>query len=311
MTVDFIEQDSAHIESFINGFESIIKQKSRNGFVDIGGCETYTTGVMLANGVKFQDTYDGFENFIAEGIKKLWEMVSSFFKGIWNFFFGSDKKLENAKKDAKEIPSQTNTIANRIAEVSKKLESSDALKEHYDRVAKINAHRKRISELLKKSTKYFSPDELGSNDFKSEVQQMAGSDIPQGIQDKIKRISQIQTRIGEKLKSSIGLKERIEAYQVPQGLRLDRSELDKLLQLVNEYAKDTTEQTDLIKETFTLSGEVIKDLESKLGGGDGVKTILRIFQATNKKIGLKLKFYVNTINAIKEELNKLDKMLSE
>ena len=97
-----IDQEHSHIVSFINGFESIVKQHQLKHYVDVGGVESYTIGVMRAEGESV-DLVIGTENFISNGIKKLWEMVSNFSKSVWAYFFGSEKKAETAVKETEEI----------------------------------------------------------------------------------------------------------------------------------------------------------------------------------------------------------------
>lgn len=100
---EVFENEGQHIDNFCAGFESIIDQYVNKGTqVVISGCESYTTSVMKANGLT-PDTTGGLENFITDGLKKIYEMIKNFFKGIWNFFFGPSKTAQNAKKDAEEI----------------------------------------------------------------------------------------------------------------------------------------------------------------------------------------------------------------
>lgn len=100
---DIINNEAQHIENFCAGFESIIVQYRNNGTqVEIGGCEAYTTTVMKANDLNW-DATKGLEGFLGDGIKKIYEMIKNFFKGIWNFFFGSSKVVSDAKKNADDI----------------------------------------------------------------------------------------------------------------------------------------------------------------------------------------------------------------
>lgn len=102
---DIFENEADSIENFCAGFESIINQYQRNGAqVQIGGCEAYTTSIMKTNGLNW-DATQGFEGFLGDGIKKIYEMIKNFFKGIWNFFFGPSKAAQTAKADADEIES--------------------------------------------------------------------------------------------------------------------------------------------------------------------------------------------------------------
>lgn len=97
------DNDGQHIENFCAGFESIIDQYLNKGTqVEIGGCESYTTAVMKANDLNW-DATKGLEGFLGDGIKKIYEMIKNFFKGIWNFFFGSSKVVSDAKKNADDI----------------------------------------------------------------------------------------------------------------------------------------------------------------------------------------------------------------
>lgn len=251
MTVDFIEQDSAHIESFINGFESIIKQKSRNGFVDIGGCETYTTGVMLANGVKFQDTYDGFENFIAEGIKKLWEMVSSFFKGIWNFFFGSEKTAAKSKVDAddllKTLKEHGNIIDKSLGKNYTDLDKlSGDLKKDAEASKLIDNAVKRIEKVLS-----YSPISKDSNnghfigrfrDYQKNMVGLIGNDFPRAATDKLARrfgdltVAAVDTRFNQTRASSI-----VEMIELLKPIITEAEdtlkEIDRTVQIIKNKAE--------------------------------------------------------------------------
>lgn len=100
---ELINNEADHIENFCAGFESIISQYLNKGTqVEIGGCEAYTTTIMKANNLNW-DATQGLEGFLGDGIKKIYEMIKNFFKGIWNFFFGPSKAAQTAKNDADEI----------------------------------------------------------------------------------------------------------------------------------------------------------------------------------------------------------------
>lgn len=96
------ESEGGHIESFAVGFESLIQQFRGTGNPVISGTESYTVGVLKAEGLQW-DVTKGFENFISEGANKLWKMIVAFFKGIWEFFFGRSKKAKAYKEDADDL----------------------------------------------------------------------------------------------------------------------------------------------------------------------------------------------------------------
>lgn len=88
---DQLTNESEHIRSFVDGFESIAQQYRCNGAVQIGGCEAYAGGVFSASGMETMPVQGGFENFVTNGLKKLYEMVKAFLAGVWNFFFGKTR----------------------------------------------------------------------------------------------------------------------------------------------------------------------------------------------------------------------------
>lgn len=85
------KNESEHIRSFVNGFESITQQFRCGDKMEIGGCEAYAVGVFSASGMPTIPAQGGFENFVVNGIKKLYEMVKTFLAGVWNFFFGKTR----------------------------------------------------------------------------------------------------------------------------------------------------------------------------------------------------------------------------
>ena len=95
---DFIDSDAEHIEKFVSGFESIIAQYTDNGLVGFAGNESYAVGVLKASSAHF-NIHKGFENFITDGAKKIYDMIVSFFKSIYEFLFGKEKKIEGTQKN--------------------------------------------------------------------------------------------------------------------------------------------------------------------------------------------------------------------
>lgn len=104
-----LESDSIHVIRFIDGFESIALQLADSGKVALSGCESYTIGVLKANDIKFSP-YMGSENFIIEGAKKLYEMITALCKNIWNFFFGKGDDTTPVKDDLAVIAEDENKV---------------------------------------------------------------------------------------------------------------------------------------------------------------------------------------------------------
>lgn len=96
-----MENESEHIRSFVNGFESIAQQFRCGSKMQIGGCESYAVGVLSASGLQSIPVQGGFENFVVNGLKKLFEMIKSFLSRIWNFFFGKTRWAIETKTNIK------------------------------------------------------------------------------------------------------------------------------------------------------------------------------------------------------------------
>lgn len=95
------QSESEHIRSFVQGFESISQQFRCGSKMEIGGCEAYAVGVFSASGMESIPVVGGFENFVTNGLKKLYEMVKAFLAGVWNFFFGKTRLGVETKTNIK------------------------------------------------------------------------------------------------------------------------------------------------------------------------------------------------------------------
>lgn len=95
------KNESEHIRSFVNGFESMTLQFRCGSEMEIGGCEAYAVGVFSASGMPTVPVQGGFENFVVNGLKKLYEMVKAFLAGVWNFFFGKTRWAIETKTNIK------------------------------------------------------------------------------------------------------------------------------------------------------------------------------------------------------------------
>lgn len=118
-----LKSEENNITKFVNGFESIIRQKASNTSVIIGGVESHTTGIMRAEGIGYNQ-YAGHENFVTEGIKKLYDMIVYFLKSVWNFFFGNTRwametksNIKVAEKEFLNLRLTTNPRLNKLKEI--------------------------------------------------------------------------------------------------------------------------------------------------------------------------------------------------
>lgn len=97
------ESDSNHIDKYIQGFESLIqKQKQYGRILEMTGVESYTVTVNKLNDLT-QTPMHGMEGFVSDNLKKIKDMIASFVKRIWNFFFGKDGKDNLSIKDDKQV----------------------------------------------------------------------------------------------------------------------------------------------------------------------------------------------------------------
>ena len=115
---NYAELDSTleHVENFSEGFESIIAQYRSKGFVDYSGNESYAVGVLKANGYN-KGIEHGFENFITSGLSKLWEMIKSMCKSIWEFFFG--RKDSNDTSSPEDDKKAAENIVKKVEKIEK------------------------------------------------------------------------------------------------------------------------------------------------------------------------------------------------
>lgn len=169
---DIIESDLQHIDNFVEGFESIINQYRSKGMVNYSGCESYTIGIMKANSLT-TNVYSGFENFITDGIKKLWEMIKNMCKSIYQFFFGGkDDENKEIKEEEKEIKQNVLLLEN----LDKKCEgavTNSEIAEVINEAAEEVKNNKPIKE---------------NNSNKSDVKTSVKVKYKQVISDKLKKI---------------------------------------------------------------------------------------------------------------------------
>lgn len=308
-----IEQEHAHIVNFINGFESIIKQNTFKHYIEVGGVESYTVGVMTAEGTAV-NLITGAENFISDGVKKLWEMVSNFFKGIWNFFFGSEKKADQAVKQTEEITKTNNEVKSAInsGKVSPpQTQTSDDMARHYANVARINKHAIKLSELLKKATTYIDSDANMVDAMKQ-----AKDELLPAVHGRMITLLNNLTTSGEKFNNAMAelddIQNKVKAYQVPQGNRIDTATLSNILSMVNSYSTSAKKAMGELKEFLAGCGELITEVKNQGSLPKALATrILRILQITQSKMAGKLKRFCARIQEIKDECDTLHKLIVE
>lgn len=85
--LEVFEAENEHFTKVVEGVESIIKQFRSGAQVQIGGCEAYAVGALKAEGMQW-DIHKGYEGFISDAAKKLYEMVTNMLKRIRDYFFG-------------------------------------------------------------------------------------------------------------------------------------------------------------------------------------------------------------------------------
>lgn len=97
--LEIFEEENEHFSKVIEGVESIIKQFRSGNQVQIGGCEAYAVGALKADNLQW-DIHKGYEGFISDAAKKLYEMVTQMLKRIREYFFGEgsgDDKMSMAE----------------------------------------------------------------------------------------------------------------------------------------------------------------------------------------------------------------------
>ena len=219
---DVIESDLQHIDNFVEGFESIINQYRSKGMVNYSGFESYTIGVMKANSLT-TNVYNGFENFITDGIKKLWEMIKNMCKSIYQFFFGGKNDenkeikeeekeikqnvllLENLDKKCEGVVSNSE-IAEVINEAAEEVKNNKPIKENNFNKSDVKTsvkanYKKTISEKLKKvfkdndvnvtvvksKSKKIVDDATSSSEFKEAIRKATRSAENEIVEGLIKR----------------------------------------------------------------------------------------------------------------------------
>ena len=105
--VEEFDSTAELIENFVEGFESIVTQFRNNGKVNNHGFESLTIGVLRANGMQW-NVEAGLENFITASAKKIYDMIVNFFKSIYNFLFGKEKKIDETQKNFDQIKNKLN-----------------------------------------------------------------------------------------------------------------------------------------------------------------------------------------------------------
>lgn len=308
-----IEQEHGHIVSFINGFESIVKQHQFKHYVDVGGVESYAVGVMRAEGVSV-DLITGAENFISNGIKKLWEMVSNFAKNVWGYFFGSEKKAETAVKEAEDVKKVS-------AEVKSAVSSGKAttppppsappaeITKHYANIAKINKHALALSALMAKATTYFDPEQ----DIMSSMEQMKRELLPKAegrIASILSDLAGAGTKMGVSMAALNNIQNEFKAYQVPQGNRVDTAALTKLLTLVNGYSGATKLAVENTKDFLSICSTLVAEVKNQGSMDEQLAgRILRMIQISQAKGAGKLKRFCRRIEEIKTECDILHSLV--
>ena len=309
-----IDQEHSHIVSFINGFESIVKQHQLKHYVDVGGVESYTIGVMRAEGESV-DLVIGTENFISNGIKKLWEMVSNFSKSVWAYFFGSEKKADTAVKETeqiKKVSAEVKTAVNSSKVLALPAPSAppSEITQHYSNIARINKHVLALSALMEKVTTYLDPEQ----DINAAVEQVKRELVPKaegrmaGIMNDLVGSG---TKMGTSMVALKNIQNDFKAYQVPQGNRVDKSSMINLITLVNGYsgaAKVAIENTkDFLSICSSLVAEVKNQgsMDEQLAG-----RMLRIIQISQAKGAGTLKRFCRRIEEIKTECDIIHSLVS-
>lgn len=305
-----IESDHQHIMSFIDGFESMIKQYRENGSVNIGGMEGYSVGVLRANSLQY-DVTKGFENFIVDGIKKLCEMISDFFKAIWNFFFGSDKKAAKAEEDAKETKVKVSKVKKAVNETP----SNPSTDIDYSRIKKINAHGKRIKELLDKVLRYMEGSDQASKHFEEAAGNLDSGELPPEYAKIFEKLKSVSLKIKKDCDKLNTIAPKIKELKVPEGNRLDKSATSKILSLVDSYM---IASIDAISSSRALLTECENsyDLVFKIVKGEGFndeqgRSFLRVIQIGQKVFASRLKWMTRTVTDIKTEIDSLNILLEK
>ena len=85
--LEVFEQENEHFAKVVEGVESIIKQFRSGAQVQINGSEAYAIGAMKADNMQW-DIHKGYEGFISDAAKKLYELVTNMLKRIRDYFFG-------------------------------------------------------------------------------------------------------------------------------------------------------------------------------------------------------------------------------
>lgn len=309
-----IEQEHGHIVSFINGFESIVKQHQFKHYVEVGGVESYAIGVMRAEGESV-DLIIGAENFISNGIKKLWEMVSNFSKSVWAYFFGSEKKAETAVKETEEIKKVS-------AEVKTAINSSKVLEppapsappaemtKHYSNIAKINKHALALSALMEKVTTYFDPEQ----DILGAVEQVKRELVPKAegrIAGIMKDLVGSGAKMGTSMAALNSIQNTFKAYQVPQGNRADKSSMINLITLVNGYSGAAKVAIENTKDFLNICSSLVAELKNQGSMDEQLAGhMLRILQIAQAKGAGKLKRFCRRIEEIKTECDIIHSLVS-
>lgn len=308
-----IEQEHAHIVNFINGFESIVKQNKFKHYIEVGGIESYTIGVMTAEGTAV-DLITGAENFISNGVKKLWEMVSNFFKGIWNFFFGSEKKAEKAVTQTEEISKTSDEVKSAISAgkvAPPPTQTSEDMSKHYAKVARINKHVIKLNELLQKATTYIDSDAS----MVDAIKQMKDELVP-NVTGRMANLLGELAITGEKFNNAIAeldvVQTSVKGYKVPEGNRLDAATLNSILSMVNRHSSAAKKTIRELKLFLEGCGELITEVKNNGGMPDVLASrILRMLQITQAKMAGKLKRLCSRIQEIKNECDALHKLIVE
>lgn len=302
-----LELENDHVMNFLNGFESIVKQAKYRGIAEIGGCETYTVGVMRAEGIGWSGI-SGQENFISESVKKLWEMVNNFFKGVWNFFFSAEKVADKAEEKAKETVKIADKVESAVSKISDTPPKETSATKHYSNIEAINKKSAEISKHLLEIVRY-----VGDSDGKYLADcatNLKGASNELDISDKIKglvnsAITRVAAVSDAELKMITELK-KVKEYKVPTGNRVDKSAVKTMISLVGIFNGKYIVYSGVCRAFFR---DVEKLLEALKEEGEEIGKLLRQVQIGQAVIARKMKFLIARVKKTNDDLHKLDELV--
>lgn len=323
-----IESENDHIVKFIDGFESIIKQHKFRHLVDIGGTESYTVGVMHAEGVR-ADFVLGTENFITSGLAKLWEMVSNFVKGITGYFFSGERKAEKAKETANEIvkeveetkkalnsrpstptppaPATTKPAANNKSQSTPN--PANAMAAEYTRIENINKQAGILKTQLEKAGAVWIVG-VGDDGVKDLLKGHSIESLPSSVKSKIDAMVSAESKFNDIASQHRKIIERLDAHKVPEGNRLDKSALTAILDLAADYSKSVKSVFDEVKRFIDASSSVVDSLKGLHDVDEKeIAFVLKQLQKTNTVSGIRLKNAQGVVGKIHDAVKKIKDLL--